>query len=75
MPRLACPLGDFTSQSEETSTAAGELADHLLKAHCRSPLPKLDPSLLDEVGDQIGDVKVRAEVQGPVDADVRIERR
>lgn len=75
MPRLSCPLGDFTSRSEETSAAAGELADHLLKAHCKSPLPKLDASSLEEVTDQVGDLTVRAEVQGPVDADVRIERR
>lgn len=42
MPKLDCPLGDFTSSSDQTAIAAQELADHLLKAHCRT-----DPDVTD----------------------------
>lgn len=76
MPKLDCPLGDFTSTSEQTATAAKELADHLLKAHCRTPFPLdanvIDPDLMDVA---LREKEAKARIQtGPAKADLEAER-
>lgn len=67
MPKLDCPLGDFTSTSDQTPTAAKELADHLVKAHCKTPFP-IDPNLIDVADSLSAEARVKA---GPAQVDVQ----
>lgn len=76
MPKLECPLRDFTSDSDYTPTAAQELADHLLKMHSKTPFPTdqnlIDADLVDGVlGETEGEARVKA---GPAQAEVEAKR-
>lgn len=75
MPEWPCPAFDgYTAKGTTEKETAEVLVEHLIEAHCKTPLPTRDSSNY-ELIDQLDDVNVQAKVKGPVDARVRGEHR
>ena len=74
---LPCPLGDYKAQGDTEREAAQALADHLVKMHCRAPLP-IDPDVLDAdlAQDVLGESQAKARIEtGPASAEVQAKHR
>jgi hypothetical protein len=75
MADFPCPKGDYTASKPSEAEAAADLADHLLKAHCRTDAGSVvDAELYEQLTSAMSQiaVRVRSDVSaGPVDLDAR----